>query len=577
MATSPLSVVIQNLLADLRPEGEGMTDGELLARFLSSRDDDALAALVRRHAPMVWGVCCRLINRHEDAEDAFQATFLVLVRKVSDVPRGAVANWLYGVARQTAVRVRATAAKQGRREMQVANMPEPTVPEVCDPDLPQLVDEALSLLPDHYRAVVVLCDLEGMTRKAAAQQLGIPEGSVASRLTRARAMLAKRLAQRGVVFSGPVAAVLSAGAAPPALVASTIKVASLLAAGQAAGVVSVKVAALTEGVLKAMLFSKLKTTAALLAVVLLMAGGGWVTGLIAQDTGDRTAQIRRTPDNQPAITEARFALDANGGKGKPYLLPPDAGNDNHLWQLRKVGDEYMIVSKVGDMALDGFDPKAYPRLTKSDLPRPTQSMLWEFRKAGDYYMIVTLPRTRPAPGVVGKPKAAEKGPVVLDAAGGKNKLYFNQPDPTNINHLWQLKESGNYHMIVSKVGGLALDAAGGRDTPYLLKPDPANINHLWKITQIDDLFVIQSRVDDLALDAAGGDGFPRLSKPDATNNDQLWQLKKEGEWYMLVPFSRGFIPEGRPHPPVILRPPGERVGKQVARPGAELSPGNQKK
>jgi len=272
-----------------------------------------------------------------------------------------------------------------------------------------------------------------------------------------------------------------------------------------------------------------------------------------------------------------MALDAAGGRDTPYLLKPDPANINHLWQPRKVGDEYMIVSKVGDMALDGFDPKAYPRLTKSDLPRPTQSMLWEFRKAGDYYMIVTLPRTRPAPGVVGKPKAAEKGPVVLDAAGGKNKLYFNQPDPTNINHLWQLKESGNYHMIVSKVGGLALDAAGGRDTPYLLKPDPANINHLWKITQIDDLFVIQSRVDDLALDAAGGDGFPRLSKPDATNNDQLWQLKKEGEWYMLVPFSRGFIPEGRPHPPVILRPPGERVGKQVARPGAELSPGNQKK
>jgi RNA polymerase sigma factor (sigma-70 family) len=274
MATSPLSVVLQHLLADLRPDGDGMTDGELLARFLGSRDEDALAALVRRHASMVWGVCRRLLHHH-DAEDAFQATFLVLVRKATNVPKQAVANWLYGVARQTAVRLRATAAKRGRRERQVVNMPEPTVPEVHDADLQRVVDEELSRLPDHYRGVIVLCDLEGMTRKEAARQLGIPEGSMASRLARARVMLAKRLTQRGIVLSGSVAAVLSAGSAsasaPPALVASTIKAASLLAAGQAAGVVSAKVAALTEGVVKAMFVTKIK---AALVVVLIL---GFVT------------------------------------------------------------------------------------------------------------------------------------------------------------------------------------------------------------------------------------------------------------------------------------------------------------
>ncbi len=297
MPTSPLSVVIQHLMADVGPNGGGMTDGELLARFLSSRDDDALAALVRRHAPMVWGVCCRLLRNHYDAEDAFQATFLALVRKAADVPRQAVANWLYGVARQTAVRLRARAAKQRRRETQVVNMPEPTVAEVRDADWQSVLDEELSRLPDHYRSVIVLCHLEGMTRKEAARQLGIPEGSVASRLARARVMLAKRLTQRGIVMAGgSVAAALSAGSAaasaPPALVASTIKAASLLAAGQAAGVVSAKVAALTEGVVKAMFVSKTK---GVLAVVLVVAALGAAAGLIYQTQAADQPKAKEEP------------------------------------------------------------------------------------------------------------------------------------------------------------------------------------------------------------------------------------------------------------------------------------------
>src|SRR6476659_3937976 len=125
MSTDPLSTALRDLLADFGPEA-GATDGELLARFLRGGDEAALAALVRRHAPMVWGVCRRMLHRHHDAEDAFQAAFLVLVKKAAAVPRQAVAAWRYGVARQTAVRLRANAARQARRERQVMAMPEPS-------------------------------------------------------------------------------------------------------------------------------------------------------------------------------------------------------------------------------------------------------------------------------------------------------------------------------------------------------------------------------------------------------------------------------------------------------------------
>src|SRR5262245_49362795 len=193
------------------PQGDepGRTDGQLLESFVASRDEAAFSALVRRHGPMVWGVCRRTLHNHHDAEDAFQATFLVLVRRAgSIVPREMVGNWLYGVARQTALNARAMAGRRKERETQAIEVPDPpapTQPLWCD--LRPLLDEELTQLPDRYRAVVVLCDLEGQSRSQAARQLGCPEGSVAGWLARARAMLAERLSQRGVALS---AAALSA-------------------------------------------------------------------------------------------------------------------------------------------------------------------------------------------------------------------------------------------------------------------------------------------------------------------------------------------------------------------------------
>jgi RNA polymerase sigma factor (sigma-70 family) len=286
MQPTPMNRIIQHLLASCGWDGAGMTDGELLTRFLNNRDDAALAALVRRHGPMVWSVCCRLLRSHHDAEDAFQATFVVLVQKAAALPdKETVGNWLYGVAHQTAVRMRAIIAKRGVRERQVTVMPKPaTAEQYVWKDLKAVLDEELSRLPNRYRVLIVLCDLEGMTRKQVAGQLGIPEGTVASRLAAARAMLAKRLTRRGVVVSAALlGAVLSSHAAsacvPMMVVSSTIKAVTLVAAGQAAaGVISPTVAALTRGVTKTMFVTKIKSVLAVVLLVGLVLGGA-VTGL----------------------------------------------------------------------------------------------------------------------------------------------------------------------------------------------------------------------------------------------------------------------------------------------------------
>jgi RNA polymerase sigma factor (sigma-70 family) len=280
MAANERSKVIQHLRrVALRKDGAGLTDAQLLQEYLSRQEEAALAALVHRHGPMIWGVCRRVLRNYHDAEDAFQATFLVFVRKAASIASPELlANWLYGVAHQTALKARATAAKRKTREMQVKQMPEPAAAEnELWNDLQPLLDQELSRLSDKYRSAIVLCDLEGKTRKEAARQLGVPEGTLAARLARGRKMLALRLARHGLAVSaGSLAAALAQDTAsasvPSVIVSATIKAASLLAAGQAAaaGGISIKAIALMEGVLKAMFLSKLKiATSIVLGVGLL--------------------------------------------------------------------------------------------------------------------------------------------------------------------------------------------------------------------------------------------------------------------------------------------------------------------
>jgi RNA polymerase sigma factor (sigma-70 family) len=300
METNQLSRVIQTIReATLHHDEASLSDGQLLERYLRSREERAFAALVQRHGTMVWGVCRRVLRSHHDAEDAFQATFLVLVRKAASiVSKELVANWLYGVAHQTALKARATVARRGIREQQLMAMPDPPLePQEIWHDLQTLLDQELSRLPDKYRAVVVLCDLEGKTRKEAARQLHVPEGTVASRLAAARGMLAKRLSRQGLpVWGTALAAVLAqqtASASVPVPVASaTIKAAISFAAGPAAasGVVSAKAVALAEGVLRTMLLTKLALTTAVLAMVVALGAGAAALALVDKPADQPVAQ-----------------------------------------------------------------------------------------------------------------------------------------------------------------------------------------------------------------------------------------------------------------------------------------------
>ena len=190
-------------------EAQVQTDSELLDRYIQQKDEAAFAALVRRLGPIVLGVCRRVLHNEHDAEDAFQATFLILARKAASVrPRNRVGNWLYGVAYRTAQEARRSAARRRAREAKA--MARTEVAEQDHDDLRLVLDEELARLPDHYREVVVLCELQCQPHKEVARQLGCPEGTVASRLARARALLAARLRRRGLAcLGGGVAAVLA--------------------------------------------------------------------------------------------------------------------------------------------------------------------------------------------------------------------------------------------------------------------------------------------------------------------------------------------------------------------------------
>src|SRR5688572_11858496 len=213
---------------------ESASDVELLRRFTAAGDGAAFAALVRRHGPMVFGVCRRTLGHQQDAEDAFQATFLVLARRAHAVRPDGVGRWLYGVAVRVANKARVRRTRRGGVPAELNEVPAPAAAPPAD-WLP-LLDAALSRLPDRDRWPILLCDLQGRTRAEAAAELGIGEGTLSSRLARAREKLRNKLGRLGVSLSAAgLAAGLAesaAGTVPNGLIETTLAAGSSAAAAR---------------------------------------------------------------------------------------------------------------------------------------------------------------------------------------------------------------------------------------------------------------------------------------------------------------------------------------------------------
>ncbi len=293
-------------------------DADLLGRFVTTRDAGAFAELVRRHGPMVLGVCRRALGNTPDADDAFQAVWLVLVRKATSVsPRGAVGNWLYGVASRTATHARCAIARRRAAQRDLPDLPDPQPPDPHAGELAAILDAELAHLPDKYRAAVVLCELEGRSLQETADQLGVPLGTVASRLARGRALLAERLKAKGFA-AALLAGVLTTATVPVSARQTDLVTALVTAAPQE---VARPVSELTRGVLNAMLAHKLKVTAQVVAVLALAVGAvAWVAAGAPQEP----------PAKEPPVTGLPIQPWEHGAN-KMNMVRGEADAGERLW------------------------------------------------------------------------------------------------------------------------------------------------------------------------------------------------------------------------------------------------------
>jgi RNA polymerase sigma factor (sigma-70 family) len=321
-----------------RRSGCTLTDAQLLENFVAQRDEASFEVLVWRHGTMVFNLCRRVLHDAHDAEDAFQAAFLVFARKAGSIGRGeSVGSWLYKVAYRIALRLRSRTAKRSGFQEPADDLPAPeSADEVDWRDLRPILDEEIDRLPEKYRTPFVLCYLEGHTNEEAAEQLGCPKGTILSRLARGRERLRGRLARRGLALSAAwlttsLFSNASAAATPAVIVNSTVAAAIPFAAGHAAaGLVSSTVAALTQGALRTMFLTKLKFAAtALMALAVLGTGIGVVSYRTMAATTDKVRSVDTPRTVAPNFThdpsESVVFAQERGGEREARQRPDFMG------------------------------------------------------------------------------------------------------------------------------------------------------------------------------------------------------------------------------------------------------------
>ncbi len=419
MTRVQLAPVLRHIrkLAGADPAQE-LSDTQLLKRFAAGREENAFAALVKRHSRLVWSVCWHVLRHQQDAEDAFQATFLLLARQAGSIRQTeAVGSWLYRVAYRVATKARMAMARRPTLEIEFSNRrAEEPHNEAAWRELQVLMHEEVNALPDKYRAPLVLCCLEGKTGPEAARQLGWKEGTLTSRLTEARRVLKRRLTRRGVLPSTILCATAlgsEVGAnAPVALITSTVKAGLGVGAGKGfAGLVPAKVAALVEGGLKTMSMTKLKVVMALLLAVTACAGAGALTrqalaekaaappsaaAKSAEDPKERPAAKPQATNDKDSITYGGRVLGPDGRPvtgAKLYVTPPwgylhepspspeyaTTGPDGRFKfavPKAKFGDDWTVVAATApnygagwvDVPLDGKRDDLTLQLVNDDVP-----------------------------------------------------------------------------------------------------------------------------------------------------------------------------------------------------------------
>jgi RNA polymerase sigma factor (sigma-70 family) len=342
------------------------SDRQLVEQFLARHDEAVFEAIVRRHGPMVYRVCRRVLQHHHDAEDAFQATFLLLPQQLRRVRKHAsLASWLHGVAHRVALKARAGAATRRRHEQQAGAFQDMPADEVSWGEVRTVLDAEMAALPEKWRQPLILCYLEGRTQDEAAAQMGCSKRTLRRRLAEARAALGRRLNRRGVVGPAALSAVLLsecvARAVPSGLLGSTVEAATLIAAGGAAtAAVSAKVVALTEGVMNAMFASKVKIVAAMLLLVGAISPGIWFLGtggpaIQGQEPKQSSEDAKKSPAKP---TQSRDAKDKPKPEVKPVAVSEKAAVNRLAWDAKSETVATVGVAfEVAEITVTGQNPQ----------------------------------------------------------------------------------------------------------------------------------------------------------------------------------------------------------------------------